>query len=167
MNSPIWKSEDISLTDLQTKGAAENNLWMDTHKDVYYFSYSAQTTYKSLITNHHLPNALTNPILLIPSTYIGKFTRSGGDGWPKIDSSWWPNDGIVNTRSSIAPSGHPVVSYNGSNPKMGVWNAYPTAQNWDHMDYMGLDPLSYGTKYDAFAFMTKMAENLYSLPERN
>lgn len=166
MNSSVWKSSDISKTDLSTKGAAENNKWMDTHKDVYYFSYSAQTTYKSLLTGHHLPNALTNPILLIPSTFIGKFSRSEGKSGPKIDSSWWPNDGIVNTRSSVAPGGHPVVTYNGKNPQKGVWNAYPTQQNWDHMDYMGINPLSYGTSYDALNFLTKMAENLYSLPER-
>lgn len=166
MKSNIWKSEDISLKDLQTKGAMENNQWMDTHKDVYYFSYSGQTTYKLLLSGYHVPNALTNPILYIPSAYIGKFTRKAGNSGPKIDSSWWPNDGIVNTRSSIAPSGHPVVTYNGKNPKIGVWNAYPTAQNWDHMDYIGLNPLSYGTSYDASVFLTKMAENLYSLPER-
>lgn len=167
MNSQIWKTKDISLTDLQTKGAAENNKWMDTFNDIYYFSYSAQSTYKSLLTGHHLPNASMNPLFYASSIFIGKFTRTEGKNGPKIDSSWWPNDGIVNTRSSVAPGGHPVVTYNGSNPKMGVWNAYPTAQNWDHADYMGIEPLNYGTKYDALVFMENMAKNLYSLPQRN
>lgn len=167
MSSQIWKSKDISLTDLSTKGAIENNKWIDTHEDIYYFSYSAQTTNRLLLTGYHVPNALTNPIFILPSKYIGKFTRKESAAGPKIDSSWWPNDGIVNTRSSISPGGQPKVNYNGKNPRIGTWNAYPVVQNWDHMDYMGANPLSYGTSYDASVFLTKMAQNLYALPERD
>ena len=166
MNSSIWNSSDISLVDLSTKGALANNQWMDTHEDIYYFSYSALTTTKTLLTGHHVPNALTNPLFYAPSLYIGKFSRNEGAAGPKIDASWWPNDGIVNTRSSISPGGQPVANYTGSNPQIGVWNAYPTMQNWDHMDYMGLNALSYGTSYDASVFFTKLAQNLYSLPAR-
>lgn len=166
MNSKIWDSKDISLTDLSTKGALENNKWIDTHKDIYYFSYSAQSSKKKLFSGHHIPETLTNPIFYLSSLYIGKFTRNAGPAGPKIDSSWWPNDGIVNTRSSISPGGQPVVTYNGSNPQMGVWNAYPTVQNWDHADYMGLNALNYGTRYDPTVFLTDLAKNLSSLPTR-
>lgn len=166
MNSKIWETADISLTDLSTKGALENNKWMDTHSDIYYFSYSAQSSRRTLFTGYHVPEKLTFPIFYIPSTYIGKFTRKESAAGPKIDSSWWPNDGIVNTRSSIAPGGQPVATYNGKNPKLGVWNAFPTEQNWDHADYMGLNPLSYGTRYDASVFLTDLAKHLSSLPTR-
>ena len=164
MSSDIWKSQDISLYDLSTRGAAYNNTWIDTHSEVYYFSHSAQTTYKSLFTGNHLPNVLTIPLMYQPSIYIGKYTRKTA---PVIDSSWLPNDGIVNTISEKYPLGHPAQSFNGaSQPQKGAWNYYPTVMNWDHMDYMGINPLSYGTSYDITKFYTKMAETLKSLPPR-
>ena len=164
MSSNIWKSQDISLYDLTTRGAAYNNTWIDTHSEVYYFSHSSQTTYKSLLTGNHLPNALTIPIFYQPSIYIGKYTRKTA---PVIDKNWLPNDGIVNTISSKYPTNHLAQPFNGTTlPNKGVWNYYPTMMNWDHMDYMGINPLSYGTSYDVTKFYTKLADSLKLLPPK-
>ena len=164
MKSNIWKSQDISLYDLSTRGAAYNNTWIDTHSEVYYFSHSAQTTYQSLLTGNHLPNALTIPILYQPSIYIGKYTRKAA---PVIDKNWLPNDGIVNTISAKYPLTHKATTYNGTTkPSKGVWNYYPTVNNWDHMDYMGINPLSYGTSYDIRTYYTKIANSLKALPPK-
>ena len=163
MDSNIWESQDISLFDLTTRGAQQNNTWIDTHEEVYYFSHSSQTTYRSLLTGHHLPNALTIPIFYQPSIYIGKYTRKAA---PAITKDWLPNDGIVNTISSLYPIGHKYQAYNGvTPPKKGVWNYYPTMMNYDHMDYMGINPVSYGTSYDIRNFYTKLANSLKSLPK--
>lgn len=164
MNSNIWESQDISLYDLSTHGAAYNNTWIDTHSEVYYFSHSSQTTYRSVLTGNHLPNALTIPIFYQPSIYIGKYTRKSA---PAINKDWLPNDGIVNTISSKYPLSHAAQPYNGiTSPKKGVWNYYPTMMNYDHMDYMGINPVSYGTSYDITKFYTKLADSLKSLPPK-
>ena len=164
MESNIWKSKDISLYDLSTRGAEYNNTWIDTHEEVYYFSHSAQTTYKSPLTGNHLPNALTIPLFYQPSIFIGKYTRKTA---PVIDSSWLPNDGIVNTISSKYPLTHHAKPYDGTTkPSKGLWNYYPSVMNYDHMDYMGINPLSYGTSYDIRTFYTKIAESLKALPAK-
>ena len=41
---------------------------------------------------------------------MGTYTRNQADK-VMIDSSWWQNDGIVNTRSMRAPAGHPSVNF--------------------------------------------------------
>ena len=112
----------------------------------------------------HAPNALTIPIFYQPSIYIGKYTRKTA---PVINKDWLPNDGIVNTISSLYPIGHKHQAYNGgvTTPKKGVWNYYPTMMNYDHMDYMGINPVSYGTSYDIRDFYTKLANSLKSLPK--
>jgi len=167
MASDIWESEDISVTDLSTPGAQDNNTWMDTFPDVYYFSHTALSTYKSLLTGRHLPNALTIPIFIQPSIFMGKFTRTNPAEGPIIDQSWWPNDGIVSVVSSKHPFNHPVVSYtDGQTPQPGVWNSHPVMNNWDHMDFMGISLSSYATSYNIQPFYLKTAETLHSLPAR-
>ncbi len=166
MESGIWENDDISLTDLGTTGAQANNGWMDTFPDIYYFSYTAQTTYRSALTGKHIPNALTNPIMVQPSFYMGSFTRTNPNPGPVIDQTWWPNDGMVSVISSKNPFNHPSRNFSGgTNPSPGIWNAYPVMQNWDHMDYMGLSPGSYATSYNIQPFYKKTAELLHSLPE--
>ena len=41
--------------------------------------------------------------------FMGTYTRKQADK-VMIDSSWWQNDGIVNTRSMRAPAGHPSAT---------------------------------------------------------
>src|SRR5699024_2784948 len=47
MDSSIWDSEDISAYDLSTKGADELNQWVDLQSELYYFSYTGNTTYRA------------------------------------------------------------------------------------------------------------------------
>ena len=167
MKSKIWESEDISVTDLSTPGSGANNTWMDTFPDVYYFSHTAQSSYRSPLTGKHLPHVSTNPIFLQPSVFMGSFTREHGASGPAIDQSWWPNDGIVSVISSKHPFNHPYQEYSPeSMPNPGVWNAYPVMQNWDHMDFMGIDPASYVTSYNIRPFYKSMAESLTALPAK-
>lgn len=167
MASNIWTSDDISVTDLSTPGAQANNSWMNTFPDVYYFSHTALTTYRSPLTGHQVPNALTSPIFLQPSIFMGKFTRTNPANGPIIDKSWWPNDGIVSVVSAKHPFNHPTVAYTeGQTPQPGVWNSYPIMNNWDHMDYMGISIGSYATSYNIQPFFLKTAETLHSLPAR-
>lgn len=162
MNNGLWSSEDLSIHDLDTKGASYNNEWMDTHEEVYYFSYTGQTTSPNELTKHHMPNLLTNPLIMQPAIFIGSFSRAGSS--PVIDESWWPNDGLVSTVSSIHPVGHPADLYKErEDMKKGVWNYYPVRHEWDHLDQIGFTVAPYT---DMNMFYEKAAGQLLALPAR-
>ncbi len=48
---------------------------------------------------------------------------------PLVDTSWWQNDGVVNTNSMIAPSSNVTVNNNES-LQIGKWNHIETKANW-------------------------------------
>lgn len=135
-NSGIWtNTKDISAWDLKPEGAKELNNWVKAQPDVYYFSYSGEATFRSLITGHHLPDLTMNKLI----TPFGIFLGCYGS-----DEKWWQNDGIVNTISMNGPklgSTDEIVPYDGT-PKIGKWNDMGIQENWDHADYIGLS-LSY------------------------
>lgn len=166
MNNSIWSSEDMSIHDLDTNGAAYNNEWLDTHEDVYYFSHTGQTTFQNRLTGHHMPNLLTNPIMVQPALFIGSYSRI--QSGPFIDESWWPNDGLVSTISSLYPFHHPAALYKpGNEIKKGIWNYYPIRKEWDHLDQMGLTVASYVLpNEDMNDFYEEVARHLLALPAR-
>jgi hypothetical protein len=53
----------------------------------------------------------------------------------RIDASWFPSDGVVNTISMRAPAGHPVRDYDGTAVK-GVWNFLGNYRGYDHFDIL-------------------------------
>lgn len=164
MNNSIWSSEDISIHDLDTKGAKLNNRWMDTHKDVYYFSYTGQTTFRDKVTGKHMPHPLTNPLMVQPAIFIGNFSRN--QPHPVIDESWWPNDGLVSTVSSISPFNHPATLLKeGQEIEKGMWHYYPVQQEWDHLDQLGFNVASYALpKRNINDFYEEVARQLLALP---
>ncbi len=165
MNSRVWDSEDISVYDLSTPGAAVLNEEVDTKSDVYYFSYTGQSTKASLVTGHHRPIVSSHPIVLAPSTFIGKFTRDNPANGPIIDESWWPNDGFVSTISSLYPTGQPHTAYD-SSPEKGVWNYHPIKNTWDHLDFIGIFSLSTHTKpFNVYPLYEEIANNVTSLQQ--
>ncbi len=165
INSKIWESTDISAYDLSTPGAAVLNQKVDTKSDVYYFSYTGQTSKKSLLTGQHIPSAYTHLFLHQPTSFLGKFSRTNPQDGPIIDKSWWPNDGLVSTISSFSPFGQPAKAYNGVAEK-GKWNYYPIKSNWDHIDFIGILSLSSKTPaFDVYPLYKEIAENVHSLEE--
>lgn len=122
--SPIWKTKDVALYTLGPEGAAEENAWVKTHSDVYYFSFTNGTTYRGFLTGNHYPALDTNPLLSPFALGMGWYRNYG--------SSWLENDGVVNTVSMKAPFGHPVVEFNGTAQK-GKWNhmGFSHADHWD------------------------------------
>ncbi len=166
MNNNIWSSEDISIHDLDTKGAEINNSWMDTHEDIYYFSYTGQTTFQDKVTEHYVPSPLTNPMMVQPAIFIGSYSRNQPS--PAIDESWWPNDGLVSTVSSLYPFNHPATLYKkGQEANKGLWNYYPVQNEWDHLDQLGFNVASYVLpKHNMNDFYEGVARQLLALPAR-
>jgi triacylglycerol lipase len=174
MASPLWAdraNRDLSGYDLSTKGAAELNGWVRDRPAIYYFSYSTQSTWTSPATGWEYPLPLTNPLIGIfagPS-FMGSYSRQD-PGAPAIDRGWWPNDGIVNTRSMKAPS---IRSCNGafcetgsvvrdaakgSSPVAGAWNWMGLKSGVDHMSIIGWSP-----HFDSLGFYKGLIDMLRRL----
>jgi len=158
--SNLWKdSRDLSAWDLSPRGACELNQWVRAQPQVYYFSLSTEATYGSWLTGYHYPEWSMNPLLSAFAVYMGHAT-SNQPGGVVVDSSWWPNDGVVNTRSMAGPtcnSQDRIVSYDGA-PQAGIWNDLGVWNSWDHMDIVG-HTFSYQV-YDLYRGLVAMLEAL-------
>lgn len=137
--SPIFvESRNTALWDITPEAARDLNQQIQTFSDVYYFSYAGQSTWRGWFTGHHYPILATNPIMMPISVYVGQHT-SNLPGKVVIDSSWWPSDGALNTRTERSPAGAPWVNYSGNGtPQPGTWNYLGILQGWDHLDITGL-----------------------------
>lgn len=140
LDSSIWKgTKDFSHYDLSTAGAKEMNKWVKDQPNVYYFSYSCNATKKGLLTNLHIPDArYMNPLFQLNAIAMGSYTKPSAG----IDSTWYPNDGYVNTISQDGPttgrSESNIVPYDGT-PELGKWNHMGLLSTTDHEDIIGRD----------------------------
>ncbi|GMF59685.1 unnamed protein product [Phytophthora fragariaefolia] len=159
-SSNIFDSDfkDVCLWSLSTSGAAEENKWVTTLEDVYYYSYATMDTHSTfdlLLRKISLPNFLIMfPILDVFSVFLG--SRYG----PKngFSTDWQPNDGLVNTISMASDSTGKTVSYSGSS-LVGQWNIMAQLKNMDHTSVMGITLLT--QVIDLYSAHTKL---LWSLP---
>lgn len=137
-SSPIWnESKNVSLWDLSPDGAKELNNRVAHYNDVYYFSFQTSSTYRGLFGRQY-PIVSTFVALQPFALFMGSYTRSGVPGRVDIDSSWWENDAVVNSRSMKAPAGAAVFNYSSGMPSLGGWNFMGKLDNWDHLDVTGL-----------------------------
>ena len=75
------------------------------------------------------------PLFRAASRRIGSYTGVTPNGYV-LDESWQMNDGLVNTKSAVAPFGAPQQPLDRDNIRPGVWNVLPTHEG-DHMSLMG------------------------------
>ena len=108
---PAWKTKNISAWDLSLSGAKELNGFLQASPDIYYFSFVTTTTLLDDGTGLH--TTLPDTPLLIRSRAKLMGSRPGywPDGSP-TDSSWYENDGVVNTVSMYGPT----TGANGADP---------------------------------------------------
>lgn len=160
-NSSIWKSShDISAWDLSPDGARELNSWVRARPGVYYFSWSTEATFQEFFTGYEVPEITMNPLFTVNGFFMGAYTRNE-PGHVTINSSWWKNDGVVNTNSMDGPtlnSTDVVVNYNGT-PQVGKWNHMGLRESWDHGDIIG------HTLWDVTGWYRSMADVLGALPK--
>lgn len=169
-NSAIWKSPlaktDLSLWSLSPDGAAEENDWVETWPNVYYFSYSTRTTFRGFITGWEYPLATTNPLVVAFSTPAAFPLKPGlGNyvfnqiGHVIVDGSWWENDSVVNTKSMKGPwnDSSTIVDFHGT-PAVGKWNYMGILDGFDHFDAVGWTAF-----WDARSFYLTHVDRLRSL----
>lgn len=138
-SSGVWSLlKNTADWDLGPEGMIEINNYVGHWNDVYYFSFSGRTTWREVLTGHELPILATNAIISVPAIITGQYTQSGA-GLVTVDSTWWPNDGLVNVINQRAPAGDPSNTFQvGMNPTIGSWNLYPTLEGWDHLDFANI-----------------------------
>jgi triacylglycerol lipase len=144
--------------ELAPDGAREFNRWARTSPQVYYYSVGTLATEAgSWCCNHtdrviapiqtiafQYPRADMIPYFklfagewIVPSPLqrgIGGYTLDT-PGRQRIDSDWFPNDGVVNTVSMRAPNGHPTRDFDGTSVR-GTWNYLGTWRGYDHFDIL-------------------------------
>lgn len=99
---PAWDTRNICAWDLSLEGAREMNTTVVANPDVYYFSFVASTTERDE-NGHHIPKLGTSLILRSRARIIGFSEAYWADG-TKTDSTWYENDGVVNTVSQYGPT---------------------------------------------------------------
>ncbi|MBC2149688.1 esterase/lipase family protein [Listeria booriae] len=159
-SSPIWKTDDISSYDLSVEGVIANQDNLQTKKDVYYFSYTGQGTTQTLLTKQQTPVITMFPAFMPAAKFMNSFRKTASNGMT-IDSTWAPNDGLVNVVSSYYPFGT-IAKAADANPVKGQWSYNPAKQGWDHIDLIGIGdklPSAVNSMY------LEIAKNLAELPK--
>ncbi|GLE01385.1 hypothetical protein PINS_up010215 [Pythium insidiosum] len=138
-DSPLFRPgfRDICLWSLSTDGAAEENRWVETLSNVYYYSYSNVDTFAWrdwLLRKIQLPNLLT---MLLPLQPLGTFL--GGRYAPNngFTEEWQPNDGVVPTISMDKDARGQMRSFDGVSVR-GQWNRMPQLSRMDHLAVVGV-----------------------------
>jgi triacylglycerol lipase len=160
LRSPLrdWLVADLANWELAPDGARSFNAWARTSSQVYYFSIGTQATEAGApccnatdrriapLQNRYYQYPRTDMFAyyktyagewIVPSMLqhgMGGYTQNA-PGRVRIDSSWFANDGVVNTSSMRAPAGHPVRDFDGS-ALPGTWNFLGNYRGYDHFDVL-------------------------------
>lgn len=126
---PAWKTQNISAWDVSLEGARELNTILRADPTVYYFSFVTSCTVLDSATGYHVPDENMGFILRNTGRLLGMETVEWGDG-RVTDSTWFENDGVVNTVSQYGPTTgrsrpDPIVEYEPEKPlKPGRWYVF-------------------------------------------
>ena len=104
--------QNFSTYDLSLSGAKDFNGYSQVSPDVYYFSFVTSTTKKDQKNNFHVPFDNTPLLNKARARLIGSRSGYWSEG-KQTDSSWFGNDGVVNSISMYGPTtGVMTRSYN-------------------------------------------------------
>ncbi len=134
---PAWDTKNISAWDLSLDGAKELNSFLQASPDIYYFSWVTSTTDIKDGSNLHIPLVDTPLLIRSRAKLIGSRSGYWNDGTP-TDSTWYENDGIVNTISMYGPSTgpngpDPIIEYEDNElliPGQWYWKKFKGTDHW-------------------------------------
>ena len=172
---------DSAQLELAPDGARVFNAWARTSPQVYYFSIATRATEAGAACCNQTDRLIaplqhkayqypradmmfffkTTAGEWIAPLYlqrgIGSYTQSAPERVP-VDSSWFANDGVVNTISMRAPAGHPQRNYDGRAVR-GSWNFVREYRGYDHFDVLGWP----GVTRSAYPVYDQIAAIVYGL----
>ena len=168
INHPAWNTKNSIAWDSSIQGARELNNHLTINQDVYYFSSSTVASVLDTLSGNHKPADHISSMSYPWSWLIGR-TKVSIDSEEETDSSWFKNDGTVNTISMKHPftgklGPEPVKEFSKSDElRPGIW--YHLGEyNYDHKSFLGhfLDDSS--KIKNIMKIFEKHAGLLYSLP---
>lgn len=130
------KESDTAIYEMQIDNALKLNKKISTVKNIYYFSFSCDSTYVDKNGTRQVDeSALTSKMYVTAAKRICTYTGVTEGGYV-IDEKWQANDGLVNTFSAMAPTDAPTIDFDKNNIVPGIWNVMPV-QKGDHTTYQG------------------------------
>ena len=165
---PAWGTRNFCSWDLSIEGARQLNTVAVANKNIFYFSFATSNTHRDSLSGKHVPNKNMTFILRPNARAMGKQIDYWADS-TSTDSTWFENDGIVNTISMIAPT----TGLNGSDPIIeykvnkvfvpGAWY-YMGKLTMDHRTLMGHGKISNDVLNNILLLFKEHADRLYALP---
>ena len=154
LHSDFLSHNDNVFRDLTIDRALELNDDIEIQPNVYYFSYAGDKTRQSSVTGERTSAADMTPLFVpFANKMCSCYDRTTAGGF-RIDKTWAPNDGLVNTVSALYPTdsagrcltktgrtgyvqqdGYSNVSY-----QPGVWNVMPV-RHYDHGNFIAGMPV--------------------------
>ncbi|MGE5415545.1 MAG: lipase, partial [Acidobacteriota bacterium] len=160
--SSLWAGTlDMGNYDGSPEGGRDFNGWAKAQPDVYYFSWATSGTYRDPFTGHQVARPSMFAPFMAWADHMGAYTCNTPGKVP-IDSSWWKNDGVVNTNSQDGPTINTtdkIVAFNGT-PQISKWNYMGLKEGWDHADIIGCSTL-----WPVTDWYIQQAKLLASLPK--
>ena len=99
----IWDSKNTVAWDSSIEGAKEINSLCVANPDVYYFSIANYKTKIDKDSGYHKPMKAMSNIIKVQARLMGRKKAYYSDG-TSTDSTWYLNDGVVNTVSMYGPT---------------------------------------------------------------
>ncbi|MCR5849028.1 MAG: hypothetical protein K6G75_13065 [Lachnospiraceae bacterium] len=122
--------------DMHIDNALLLNGTITTFDNVYYFAVPYVSTKEKEGGGYYPDPKITESIFMKGAINMANYTGYTKGGF-KLDESWQPNDGLVNTISAGAPFGEETLPYTeDAKLKPGVWYVFPTVTG-DHMAPQG------------------------------
>ena len=154
LHSDFLSHNDNVFRDLTIDRALELNDDIEIQPNVYYFSYAGDKTRQSSVTGERTSAVDMTPLFVPFANRMCSYYDQTTAGGFRIDKTWAPNDGLVNTVSALYPTdsagrcltesgqtgyiqqdGYSNVSY-----QPGVWNVMPV-RHYDHGNFIAGMPV--------------------------
>ncbi|MDR0315154.1 MAG: hypothetical protein LBH71_04305 [Oscillospiraceae bacterium] len=133
------RGKDNIYYDLTLHGSRELNEKLKCHDDIYYFSIPVGKTTQKRFTykRQQKPTLSMSPVWMIFGHSIGKYIKNEKNDI-EIDSTWLPNDGLVNVISATCPENQPSIDMHDVSEeyKKGIWHVYDPLP-YDHTGILG------------------------------
>ena len=154
LHSDFLSHNDNVFRDLTIDRALELNDDIEIQPNVYYFSYAGDKTRQNSATGERTSAVDMTPLFVPFANRMCSYYDQTTAGGFRIDKTWAPNDGLVNTVSALYPTdsagrcltksgqtgyiqqdGYSNVSY-----QPGVWNVMPV-RHYDHGNFIAGMPV--------------------------
>ena len=165
---PAWETKNFCAWDVSIDGARQLNTYLKANDDIYYFSFATGNTRHDEKSGYHKPNTNMG-IVLRPNAYMMGKTRQCWIEGDCTDSTWYENDGIINTISQMGPTSgingaDKIITYNNEDDIVtGAW-LYMGKYTMDHKAFMGHGNYSDETITIIYKVLNVHSKRLMSLP---